>query len=371
MLSTAMGLGGGAEEQIIHLAYGMKARGWDVRMVSMLAPTRMPDDFASQGIQLSHLGMQKGIPDPRAVRRFNRVVREFRPDVVHTHLVHANLLGRIARITQPVPALVCTLHSLTMTGMKRDWSPIFEWAHRVTDRWCDQTTAICHSAADYAVDRKAVPPEKMTVLQNGIDTTQFAPDSALRVRLRRELDVESRFVWLAAGRLEPPKAYPVLLNAMRLLKREDAMLLICGQGSLRERLEALAVEMGLSSRVRFMGLRSDMPAMMNAADGMVLSSDIEGLPLVLLQAAASGLPIVSTDVGGNNEAVIEGVNGWLVPRQAPERLAGAMLRLMALPAEQRCEIGLRGRERVCELFETDRVVERWIRLYDRLLQAAR
>ncbi len=368
MLSTAMGAGGGAEEQVIELAYGLKSRGCDVRIVSMLAPTAMPTDFKTHDIPLTHLGMRKSIPDPRGLWRFNQLLHEFRPDVVHTHLVHANLLGRLARITQPIPALVCTLHSLTMTGVKRDWSPIFEIAHRMTDLLCDRTTAICHAAADYAVRRRAVPAAKMTVIENGIDTRKFSPDPSLRTHLRRELGVESAFVWLAVGRLEIQKAYPVLLKAMSLLGDDRSTLLICGQRSLRAKLEAVAAELGVSARVRFLGLRNDIPAIMNAADGMVLSSDIEGLPLVLLQAAASALPIITTDVGGNGEAVFEGQSGWIVPPQAPESLATAMARLVAMPSAQRQSMGQHGRDKICELFDIERVVDRWIKLYDDLLK---
>jgi glycosyltransferase involved in cell wall biosynthesis len=289
--------------------------------------------------------------------------------VVHTHLVHANLLGRIARIIQPVPAVVCTLHSLTMTGVRRDWSPIFEVAHRLTDGLCDRTTAICHAAAEHAVRRRAVPASKMTVLQNGIDTTQFSPNGALRHEMRRVLGVESKFVWLAVGRLVIQKAYPVLLKAMSMLPDDGSVLLICGQGALRESLETLASKLGIASRVRFLGLRNDVPAIMNAADAMVLSSDIEGLPLVLLQAGASGLPMVATDVGGNREAVVDGENGILVPPNAPKRLAAAMAQIMALPVERRLAMGARGRERICELFDTQRVVDRWLGLYNEVLRA--
>jgi glycosyltransferase involved in cell wall biosynthesis len=345
----------------------MKARGVDVRIVSLLPTFPMPPGFEKHNIPVLHLGMRKSLPDPRAIARYNQIVREFAPDVVHTHLVHANLLGRIARLTQPVPALVCTLHSLTMTGVKRDWSPIFELAHRITDRLCDRTTAICQAAADYAVRRGAVPGEKMTVLQNGIDTMQFAPDPQQRSSARRELGVDSKFVWLAVGRLEVQKAYPVLLNAMKSLPA-DAILLICGQGSLREELEAVAREIGVADRVRFMGLRKDIPRLMNSADAMVLSSDVEGLPLALLQAAASALPIVATDIGGNAEAVVDAENGKLVPPQSPPALASAMQEIMALPIKRRCEMGQKGRERICRLFDTQRVVDRWLALYTEVLR---
>ena len=102
-----------------------------------------------------------GIPDPRSIYRLARLIREFRPDVVHSHMVQANLLARVVRVIQPYPVLVCTLHALTMRGMERDRSSIFEAAHRFSDRLSDCTTAICHAASDYYVRCRAVPAWKM------------------------------------------------------------------------------------------------------------------------------------------------------------------------------------------------------------------
>jgi glycosyltransferase involved in cell wall biosynthesis len=143
--------------------------------------------------------------------------------------------------------------------------------------------------------------------------------------------------------------------------------LICGQGSLLGELLALTESLGLADRVRFLGVRDDIPTLMSAADGFALSSDLEGLPLVLLQASAAGLPIVATDVGGNGEVVEPGVNGALVKAGDPESFAREMAHTEGLTAAERASLGRAGQERVRSEFEADRVMERWAVLYDELL----
>lgn len=367
LLSTDMGMGGGAEEQVIRIAYGFKARGWEVAIVNMLSANPMPPGFEQHGIALFHLGMRRGVPNPRAILRLARIIRDFRPDVVHSHMTHANLLARVVRIVAPFPVLVCTLHNLTMAGVERDWTGVFEVAHRLTDSSAELTTAICHAAADYYVRRRAVPASKMRVVHNGIDTSPFRPDSATRQRMRDELKVADRFVWLSVGRLELQKAYPTLLRAFARLQTRNRVLLICGVGTLENQLRDLAKELCIGRSVQFLGFRSDIPDLMRAADGFALSSDMEGLPLVLLQAAAAGLPIVATDVGGNSEAVVEGINGLLVRPDDPDAFAGVMSRLEAMSDAERLALGHAGQERVRTLFEAEPVIDRWERLFTELL----
>ena len=364
LLSTDLGMGGGAEEQVIRLAYAFRKKGWETLIVSLLPPSPMPPGFEDRGIPVAHLGMRRGQPDPRSVLRFSRLVREFRPDVVHSHMVHANLLARAARLIQPFPVLVCTLHNLTMAGVEKDWTSAFELAHRVTDGFAELTTAISQSAAGYYVRRRAVPGPKMIVMPNGIDTNDFRHDPSARRRLRRELGVEGRFVWLAVGRLEKAKAYPTLLRAFARLGDGPRTLLVCGQGSLRDEMAGLAEELGVAGRVQFLGLRTDVPALLSAADAFALSSDMEGLPLVLLQATAAGLPVVATDVGGNPEVIAPGVNGDLVPPGDPEAFAREMARVEALPAEGRAALGRAGRDRTERRFEAEQVMDRWEGLFE-------
>ncbi len=360
-------MGGGAEEQVIHIAQTLSARGWTTTIVSMLPPSPMPPGFEKTGIPLLNLGMRRGIPNLFSIRRFARIIRDFRPDIVHSHMVHASLLARAARPIAPYPVGIGTMHNLTMAGVKRDRSAIFEVAHRLTDGLTDCTTAICQTAANYYVRRKAVPASKMKVVYNGIDISRFQPDAAVRERLRRELNPENRFTWLAVGRLELAKAYPTLLGALARRKDDQSILLICGQGSLERSLIDLSVQLGVSHRVKFLGLRNDIPDVMNAADAFALSSDLEGLPLVLLQASAVGLPIVATDVGGNAEAVVDGTTGYIVPSGDPTAFAAAMERMERLASGERAALGRAGRTRVCELFEMQRIADEWERLYVKLL----
>jgi glycosyltransferase involved in cell wall biosynthesis len=351
-------MGGGAEEQVIRLAYGFQDRGWTPWIVSLLPPTPMPPGFETRGIRLSHLGMRKAIPDPRGIWRLARIVREFRPDVVHTHMVHANLLARVVRMIAPFPVLVCTHHNQTMAGVTRDWSPVFELAHRLTDGVADFSTAISQAATDHYIRRHAVPAGKMLFLPNGIEISRYQPDPSARARLRRELGVDDQFVWIAVGRLEAQKAYPTLLKALAGLAERPRVLLVCGKGSLLEELRAMAEGLGLGDRVRFLGLRSDIPAMLSAADGFALSSDLEGLPLVLLQASAAALPIVATALG-----VVEADDA-----ADPVAFGQAMTRLEALTVDDRRAMGKVGQERVNQLYDEGRVVDRWEELFNQFLQ---
>ena len=368
LLSTDMGMGGGAEEQVIRLAYAFKARGWATLIVSMLPPSRMPSEFESRRIPLVDLGMRRGLPDPRALFRLTRIVREFMPDIVHSHMVHANLLARAARLIHPYPALVCTQHNLTMAGVDHNWTALFELGHRLTDVFAERGTAISRSAADYYVRRRAVSASKMAVIPNGIDCERYLRDHGARHRLRREFAVGNDFVWLAVGRLEQAKAYPTMLRAFARLGEGGRRLLICGQGSQRETLKGLASDLGVGDRVSFLGLRDDIPAVMSASDAFALSSDLEGLPLVLIQASAAGLPIVATDVGGNAEVVDSGESGYLVPSRDSERFSQEMARLEGMEAAERLAVGRKGQARVHDYFDAERVMEMWVKLYAGLLE---
>jgi glycosyltransferase involved in cell wall biosynthesis len=155
-----------------------------------------------------------------------------------------------------------------------------------------------------------------------------------------------------------------------LPKHPKTVLAIAGGGPGKEAMEQLAVELGLGEAVRFLGLRRDVPGLMSAADGYVMSSAWEGLPMVLLEAASSCLPVVATDVGGNKEIVLDGENGFLVPSQNSDALANTMVRLMELSVAERKTMGARGRAYVCEHYGLARIVDTWETIYRELLTGA-
>jgi len=132
-------------------------------------------------------------------------------------------------------------------------------------------------------------------------------------------------------------------------------------------MEDLACELGLGERVRFLGIRQDVPSLMGAADACVMSSAWEGMANVLLEASATSLPIVATDVGGNREVVLHDKTGFILPSKDPNALAQAMLRLMNMPEEERQAMGKAAREHIEANFSLDQVVARWETLYRELL----
>jgi glycosyltransferase involved in cell wall biosynthesis len=362
-LSTSMGMGG-ADSQLIAAAQELRSRGHEIRIVSLTPLGPMGLQAQRLGLPTESLEMRRGLPDPRALVRLSRLVRAWRPDVVHSHMVHANLMARALRLTAPVPALVSTIHNIYEGG------PLLMAGYRWSNGLVDHMTIISEAAAERFIRERIVPASLLRVVPNGVDPEPFRRvQPGARDRLRRELGVDGKFVWLAVGRFEVAKDYPNMLRAFARVheRRPEAGLLLVGKGSLQAETEALARELQLGQAVRFLGVRDDVPALVSSADGYVMSSAWEGMPMVLLEAAAGGLPIVTTRVGGNQEAVLDGETGFLAPPRDPEALAEAMLRLMGLGEAERRALGERGREHVRSCYGLSRVADRWEELYREVL----
>jgi glycosyltransferase involved in cell wall biosynthesis len=353
---------GGAETQVVYLATRFKSRGWEVGVVSLIPPKAYIEDFEKADVLVFSLDIRRKLPDPRPILRLVQIIRKWQPDVVHSHMVHANLLARIVRPLAPFPVLVCTAHNIGEGGRLR------EVLYRLTDPFCDLTTQVSQAGLERYVHVGAVPRHKICYIPNGVDTERFKPNLEDRLKVRKELGVEG-FVWLAVGRFDPQKDYPNMLQAFARVvhKHLNTMLLIAGDGPLRKTMENMTRELGVEKHVKFLGIRRDIPQLMNAADAYVMSSEWEGMPMVLLEASACGLPIVATNVGGNAEIVLDGQTGLLVPPKSPEALSQAMLRMMDLPEEVREKMGKQARKHIESNFSLDRIVDCWEALYYELL----
>lgn len=359
---TGLGLGG-AETQLVRLSTQLQTRGWDVQVVSMTPLKAYVEELRAVGIPVYCLEMRRGVPDPRAIFRLARILRREQPEVVHSFMVHANLLARVTRLLATVPVLICSAHSIDEGGRWR------ERLYRLTDPLCDLTTQVSQAGMKRYIEVGAAPADKIRFMPNGVDTSIFRPAPEARETARGQLGVGNSFVWLAVGRFEPPKDYPNLLRAFAevIRQRSDASLLVVGDGPLQPAMQNLASELGIADHVEFLGIRRDVPQLMNAADAYVMSSAWEGMPNVLLEAAACALPIVATDVGGNREVAVDGETGFLVPPQDHCALADAMLRLMCVPPEIRTQMGEGGRRHIEANYSLHRMVERWEELYRELL----
>jgi len=204
----------------------------------------------------------------------------------------------------------------------------------------------------------------MLAVMNGIDCAEFFADTASRAETRQSLGcVDGQLIFIAVGRLTEAKDFPNLLRAFVPVSAElpQSALWIVGDGPLRGELHALAETLGLAGQVRFLGIRRDIPTLLQAADIFVLSSAWEGFCLEAAEAMATQLPVVVTDSGGVRETV--GDCGFLVAPGDSGALAAAMLQAARLSPAKTQQIGERGRQRILEQYSLERMVERWLKLY--------
>lgn len=351
----------GAERQTILLAHGLHRRGWRVSVVTLSGSgSQDAFDLTAAGISFLSLHMRKGLADPHGWIRFHRWLGRERPDIVHAHLPHAAWFARWSRLTAPVRVLVDTLHSSSTGTLGR------RLGYRFSNWLPDKVTAVSQATAETHLAAGMVSEEKVLVLPNGVDTELWRSDAAVRKTVRKQLGLEDKFLWFAAGRLEPVKDYPTLLRAMVDVP-EPSRLVIAGAGYLESELRRLSSELGLERRVRFLGFEPDVLPWMQAADAFVQSSLWEGLPMGLLEAAACALPAVATDVPGTREALIDGQTGLLAAAGSSLALSAAMTRIMEMPSHERSALGGNARQLVLRRFSLDAVLDRWEALYADLL----
>jgi glycosyltransferase involved in cell wall biosynthesis len=357
---TSLGVGG-AERQVVALAERMAARGHAVALV-VLRP-RQPEEVPVT-VDIVRLEMRK---NPASflfgLAKARRFLRAFAPDLIHSHTFPANMAARLLRLLNPAP-IISTIHNVYEGGWPR------MLAYWLTDPLSRRTTAVSQSAADRFLRLKAVPARKCFVLNNGIDTTEFMPSPERRARIRAEIGAREAFVWLAVGRIAPAKDYPNLLRAFSQVHAAipTTRLWVAGEagGPEAAAVQALAAELGLGVSVRWLGLRRDMAALLDAADGFVLASAWEGMPLAVGEAMAMEKPVVATDAGGVRE--LAGEAGAIVPAKNPETLAQAMLALMQTTPESRSSLGRAARERIQSHFSIDAKADEWETLYRTVLE---
>jgi glycosyltransferase involved in cell wall biosynthesis len=361
---TSLGIGG-AERQALAVADRMAGRGHTVALL-VLRP-HIPEQWPTThtivhlNIRKTPLSLLAGIAQAR------RFLGEFRPDLLHSHSFHANMTARLLRLLIPSAKVVSSVHNVYEGG----WGRMM--AYRLTDWLACRTIAVSQAAGERFVRLKAVAQRKCEVVTNGIDTAEFAPDAARRERMRTEMGAGADFIWIAAGRVVPAKDYPNLLRAFAQLRqsRTDARLWIAGEGSGPEfdSIVRLQTEHGLGDAVRWLGLRRDMPALLDAADGFVLSSAWEGMPLAVAEAMAMRKTVVATDVGGVRELV--GDTGAIVPPRDPQALAQSMLGGMERSEEDRQDMGRAARARIEANFNIEEKADEWEALYRRLVRQER
>lgn len=348
---------GGAEKVVCNLADEFVNRGHQVMLISLTGQTiNRP---VAQSVKIIELEMNKTITSfAKSYWIVHKIIREFSPDIVHSHMIHANIFARLLRLTTEIQRLICTAHN-TNEG---SWLRML--AYRLTDHLADLSTNVSEEAVQAFIDKKAAPANKIMAVHNGIETRHFCFDAMARTTIRTHLGLEHNTpLLLAVGRLTAAKDYPNLLNAITLLSSriKNIRLVIIGTGELKDELQNMAITLGIANHVHFLGLRHDVPHWMSSADVFVLSSAWEGFSLVVAEAMACERLVVATDCGGVHEAI--GTAGIIVPPRNSEKLAHAIERVLLMDTVARQALGCAARQRIEKLYSLNTITERWLEIY--------
>jgi glycosyltransferase involved in cell wall biosynthesis len=283
------------------------------------------------------------------------------------HGYKANLLGRIAARRCGIPVVAV---SRGWTG--ESWRVrLYERLDRWNLRWMDRV--VCVSEGQAAKVRSAgVAPARVSVIRNAVRAERFAhPDPGRRRLMERMFPRQPRYLVGAAGRLSPEKGFGILLESAARVAAMDTSVgfLLFGDGPLRGELQRRIDTLGMSGRFVLAGFRSDLDKFMPFFDVLALPSFTEGMPNVVLEALAAGVPVVATAVGGTPEVIEEGVSGRLVPAGEPERLAHSISSVLTDEAARR-QMGQRGRQRILDEFTFEAQARQYARLLDELVAPA-
>jgi glycosyltransferase involved in cell wall biosynthesis len=347
---------GGAERHLLEMWRRIDRDRFDVEIVCMHARGLFLEEVLALGIPVRDLEIGRRIYGPAGVRglwRLARHMHRFKPAVVHSYLFGPNLLAAVAGRLSRVPAVVIAKRNIDAFETPRQVA-----VQRFSARLATQVTAVSEAVADTVV-ALGVPRDRVTVIPNGVDADRF---DATTYGIQNGVAVIG-----SVGCLAPRKDYVTLLDALvRLDQRGIAWRAdLVGEGPERERLEQHALRLGLGERVRFLGERDDIEALLPTFDVFVLSSREEGIPNALLEAMAAGRPAVATAVGGTAEVMSDGETGWVVTAASPAALADALAQALTDrdEAERR---GRAARRRVMDEMGIDAMVRRHEAFYRRV-----
>jgi glycosyltransferase involved in cell wall biosynthesis len=355
-----------------------QAAGWTVTTASAPGPeVERLRDWGIDHFPLKHATRAMAPHrDALALAELYRLFRRTRPDIVHTHNPKPGLYGRLAARAARVPGVVNTVHGLYAQPTDRWLRRTFVYtAERVAAR-CSDVELVQNVEDAEVLRRLGVPQDRLQVLGNGVDLARFDPARVSREEadaFREEIGVATSDVLVCSvGRLVLEKGYREILAAARAVmgSRSDVSWVVVGpaDGDKTDAVSGPDQERASQQGMHFLGFRSDMPRVYAAADLFVTASYREGFPRAAMEAAAMGLPVVATDIRGCRQVVDDGLTGLLVPVRDADRLARAVADLAA-DAPRRDAMGAAARARAHREFDQQRVIERTLAAYDRLLDA--
>ncbi len=367
---------GGPATHVLLADRGLRERGWQTLLLhGQVEPDEAEVDLSSVDVPMLRIPTLarpiRPVADARAFAAVVRAIRRHRPQIIHSHLSKAGLIARSAAMASSSAARVHTFHGTVFGGYFGDRSSAaIVRAERFLGAHTSRVIALSERQEDELIEHRIAPSERIRIVPLGLDLGRFGQldRASARARLAEPPDA---FLVVSIGRLVPIKRIDRLVRAFAILAGmvSNARLVIVGDGAERAGLESLVAELGISARVRFAGWQADTPAWYAAADAVALTSDREGTPLTLIEAAAAGRPSVAGDVGGVADVVIDGLTGFVVG-PADEAAFADRLGRLAVDPELRQRLGQAAPERA-QAFAGERLVDDLDRLYREILAERR
>ncbi len=359
--------GGGKEQCVVDLANTLSEGCFEPIVICLQTSGALQDRIRHQGVKVISLDKRPG-NDLRLPFRLARVLRRERVDIVHSNNWGSLAESVLAAKCAGVRPIVHTQHGLeyeVAASRLETGRPFRTLVKRVAARSIGRIAAVSHEVREMIVREWRVPPEKVSVIHNGVLVTGRTIEEGERVEVRRQFGLSrDDYVIGSVGIFRPVKDFPTLVHAMAevLPRLPNAKLVLVGDGPSRPEVEQAADRHGLRSAVRFLGMRQDVHDLLPLMDLFVLCSLSEGLSLSILEAMAAGLPVVATAVGGNPEIIDKSETGLLIPPRSPSETASAILSL-SQDADRRRTMGRLARERVRSHFSVQRMASDYRNLY--------
>ena len=354
-LLTSMPVGG-AETLLVNLVRRLDRRRFAPEIVCLKEPGPLGEMLAAEMPVHSDLLACKY--DLRILPRLMKLMRHPQADAVVTVGAGDKMFwGRIAAHLAGVPVVASALHS---TG----WPDGVGRLNRLLTGWTDAFIGVADAHAEHLVQNERFPAEKVNTIYNGVDCDRFAPQDASAIRRELGIAADAPVVGILAA-LRPEKNHELFLAGAKEIRAAipAAQFIVVGDGPKRQELEQLAADLGIADAVRFVGSRSDVPALLAACDVVALTSHNEASPVSILEALACGVPVVASNVGSVRETVVDGETGRLFPAGDLAAFVTSTVGLLNSPADRE-RMGAEGRRRV----EARRSLDAMVRGYEQLIE---
>jgi glycosyltransferase involved in cell wall biosynthesis len=359
---------GGAEVLAARLARRLREQ-HDFVFVCLDEIGPLGEELRAEGFTVEVLHRKAGL-DLRCAWRLASTLRRHRVQLVQAHQYTPFSYAQLARLVYPSAPILFTEHGRHQPDYPRRKRMLF---NRWMLRRCDHVVAVGEAVKQALIVNEGLPTGRIEIVYNGIDTDRFTPSPTERESVRNELGLaDDDLAIIQVARLDYLKDH---LTAVRTMSRvvqvvPRARLFLVGEGPEQAKIEAELARLGAQPHVTFLGLRNDIPRLLRGADLFLLTSTSEGIPLTLIEAMATSLPIVSTHVGGTGEVVLEGKTGFLAPSGDDTALSLAIVQL-AQDSALRQQLGRAGREVAVALFSEAQMAQRYAELYSEMLHGRR